>query len=93
MAKRRSDQTSVTTNGAKPLSFEKEESERPQKRIKALLEEDDTSSEDGGSPNDAGGVPVDDGKPSVNGHGLTINEEYARRFEHNKKREELQKCE
>lgn len=91
MAKCRSIQTSSTTIGVKRPSLQNKESEQPQKRIKALLEEDDHSDEDGGSLNSTGGVPVEDGKPSAHGHGFTINAEYARRFEHNKKREELQK--
>jgi len=45
---------------------------------------DDSDSENG-SDDDSGGVKLV--QP-----GFTINEEYAKRFEHNKKREELQRC-
>ncbi|PNS20166.1 hypothetical protein CAC42_5616 [Sphaceloma murrayae] len=55
--------------------------ERPTKRTK-LLSDDDASSSD-----DAGGVSL------PNGSGLRINEEYAKRFEHNKKREERHRLE
>ncbi|KAG8630617.1 hypothetical protein KVT40_002236 [Elsinoe batatas] len=57
-------------------------SERPAKRAK-LLSDDEASS----SGDEAGGVPL------TNGDGLKINEEFARRFEHNKKREERQRLE
>lgn len=50
------------------------------KQRKALL--DDGSDESG----DEGGVNLAEGQE------FKINEEYARRFEHNKKREELQRC-
>lgn len=50
------------------------------KQRKALL--DDSSDESG----DEGGVTLAEGQE------FKINEEYARRFEYNKKREELQRC-
>ncbi|KAL5366159.1 KRI1-like family-domain-containing protein [Aspergillus floccosus] len=57
--------------------------EPPAKKPRKLLD-DDSSSESG---DESGGV-------SLNiDNGFKINEEYARRFEHNKKREELQKLE
>lgn len=56
--------------------------EPPSKKSRKLL--DDDSSSDSGD--ESGGV-------SINGPGnFKINEEYARRFEHNKKREEMQQC-
>lgn len=79
-------------NGAKRHAFEDARSERPQKKTKGLLEEDD-SSETENSASDSGGVPIANPKASLNGHGFTVNQEFARRFEHNKKREELQRCE
>lgn len=51
--------------------------------MKRLFEEDDDD-EDGA--NAFGSGPI--GKASS----FTINEEYAKRYEHNKKREEKQKC-
>ncbi|KAJ5586959.1 uncharacterized protein N7459_002724 [Penicillium hispanicum] len=57
--------------------------EPPSKKMRTLLDEDSDSGDD------AGGVPI--GKSS--GGGFKINEEYAKRFEHNKKREEVQKLE
>ncbi|KAI9375730.1 KRI1-like family C-terminal-domain-containing protein [Aspergillus egyptiacus] len=53
--------------------------EPPAKKSRKLL--DDESSSDSGD--DSGGVPLD----------LKINEDYARRFEHNKRREEMQQLE
>ena len=58
--------------------------EPPSKKMRKLL--DDESSSD--SENDAGGVSISKSPEA----GFKINEEYARRFEHNKKREEVQKC-
>lgn len=60
--------------------------EPPSKKSRKLL--DDDSSSDSGD--ESGGVPI--GKQSED-LGFKVNEEYARRFEHNKKREELQKLE
>lgn len=57
--------------------------EPPSKKMRKLLDED--SSSDSGE--DAGGVSI--GNPAD--AGFKINEEYAKRFEHNKKREEVQK--
>lgn len=57
--------------------------EPPAKKPRKLL--DDDSSSDSGD--ESGGVPITDQSEP----GFKINEEYARRFEHNKKREELQK--
>ena len=51
------------------------------KQRKALL--DDSSDESG---DELGGVNL------AEGQAFKVNEEYARRFEHNKKREELQRC-
>ncbi|EON63489.1 hypothetical protein W97_02717 [Coniosporium apollinis CBS 100218] len=69
----------VTPLGAAP--------ERPSKRIKLL---DDSASEasDAESPDQA-----DENSESDGGVSLRINEEYARRFEHNKKREERHRLE
>jgi protein KRI1 len=57
--------------------------ERPSKRAKLL---DDSDSEN--SSNDGeGGVSLGSHEPE-----LKVNEEYARRFEHNQKRAELHQC-
>ena len=56
--------------------------EPPSKRMRKLLDEDSDSADE------AGGVSLD----QSSGAGFKINEEYAKRFEHNKKREEVQKC-
>ena len=49
------------------------------------LLDDDSSSESG---DDAGGVSIN----KALSHDFKINEDYAKRFEYNKKREEVQKC-
>ena len=53
--------------------------EEPKLKKSNLLDDSDPSSED----ESGGGAPLE---------GFKINEEYAKRFEHNKKREELQRC-
>ena len=57
--------------------------EPPSKKARKLLDDDSDSGDE------SGGVPI--GKQS-DVDSFKINEEYARRFEHNKKREEIQKC-
>ncbi|KAF3394542.1 Protein kri1 [Penicillium rolfsii] len=59
--------------------------EPPSKKARTLWE-DDSSSDSG---DDAGGVSLTKAPEA----GFKINEDYARRFEHNKKREEVQKLE
>ncbi|KAL8802657.1 MAG: hypothetical protein Q9182_003673 [Xanthomendoza sp. 2 TL-2023] len=63
------------------------ETERPRKKLKALLAEDEDLTSDSGD--NVGGAPLPLEHPSTNA--ITINEDFARRFEHNKRREELQK--
>ena len=60
----------------------------PSKKVK-ILSEDEGSEDDSDDSDDSvdGGATVDQNGPS-----FKINEEYARRFEHNKKREELHRC-
>lgn len=57
--------------------------EPPAKKPRKLLEDSSDSETENGVPlnGDSTEAPT-----------LKINEEYARRFEHNKKREEMQKC-
>lgn len=59
--------------------------ERPRKRVKLLLEDDSSSGSD--SSDVSGGVALND-HPN-----FKVNEEYARRFEHNQKRAELHRRE
>ena len=80
-------------NGTKRRSFEDEESVRPQKRTKTLLDEASSSNDDDSLSRAAEGVSRGQDESTSSEHGFTINQEYARRFEHNKKREEQQKCE
>ena len=69
------------------------EGERPAKRLKALLEEDNTSSEGDQVPSHDTGVLMWNDETETGGHGFKVNHEFARRFEHNKKREELHRRE
>lgn len=52
------------------------ESTKPAKR--KLLDDSDSDSDDGGA--------------AIEDSGFAVNQDYARRFEHNKKREERQRC-
>ena len=64
--------------------------DRPAKRIKLLSDDEKT---DGGNSSDSyGGVILNSSNPTKNGSDFKINEEYARRFEHNQRRVELQRC-
>lgn len=58
--------------------------EPPSKKMRTLWDDDNSSD----SGDDAGGVSLSKAPET----GFKINEDYARRFEHNKKREEVQKC-
>lgn len=72
---------------------EQVESERPTKRLKGLLEEDDISDEEDSVSKMDRGLSVRNDESETGGHGFKVNHEFARRFEHNKKREELHKRE
>ena len=80
-------------NDNKRRIFQDEKSVRPQKRTKTLLNEDDSSDSEDSSSRATQGILQEQNEHKFNGHGFTINQEYARRFEHNKKREEQQKRE
>jgi protein KRI1 len=69
--------------GSKKTKQDQVKGNQTQKSSNILVD----SGSEGGSDNEseAGGVLLDE-------TGFTINEEYARRFEHNKKREELHRC-
>ena len=60
------------------------------KRVKTLL---DDASSDGESSSTDGGVAIAGRTSNTDQPGFRINKEYARRFEHNKQREEMQQCE
>jgi protein KRI1 len=57
--------------------------EPPSKKMRTLMDDDSSDSGD-----DAGGVPI--GKSSESS--FKINEDFAKRFEYNKKREEVARC-
>lgn len=64
------------------------EQDRPRKKMKVLLG-DETSEEKDNLSDNIGGVAVKQEAVSDSDHGFTVNVDFARRFEHNKKREEL----
>lgn len=60
----------------------------PQKRTKLLLD-NESSDKDSDS---SGGVSINEDGKNIATNGFTVNQDFARRFEHNKKREELHRC-
>ena len=64
--------------------------ERPSKRAKLLLDDDDETSDS--SSNAPGGVSVNQKVDGKDKSGFRVNEEYARRFEHNQRRAEIHRC-
>ena len=77
-------------NGFKRYHSERVESQHPRKKKKILPKEDDWPAP-GRIDHDPSSIANNSGDTSSSDHGFIINEEFARRFEHNKKREELQK--
>lgn len=63
----------------------------PQKRAKLLMDDEDSASNSSTSGQVRDLSISKSSEPSTN-NGFTVNHEFARRFEHNKKREELHKC-
>ena len=63
--------------------------ERPSKRARLLLEDSASEGTDGENPAD---LNTNSQNRSHAKKLFKINTQYARRFEHNKKREELQRC-
>ena len=61
------------------------------KRPRNLLE-DDGSYQQSGATSPQGGVSIERSESFSSGDGFNINREFARRFEHNKNREELHRC-
>lgn len=73
--------------GIKRSSSATSEGNRLEKRARVFLSEDS----DGESCADGSQIgSADDKKVSASNYVLAVNEDFARRFEHNKKREELQ---
>lgn len=63
--------------------------ERPSKRAKLLLDDDETSDSSSNAP---GGVSINQRTNGKDNSGFRVNEEYARRFEHNQRRAEIHRC-
>ncbi|KAI9740701.1 MAG: KRRI-Interacting protein 1 [Claussenomyces sp. TS43310] len=86
MPKRKADSLSQASasNGGKKIKHNESMDSKPLKEPNLLVDGDSESESD--EDVEGGGALLDD-------DGFKINEEYAKRFEHNKKREELQKLE
>jgi hypothetical protein len=77
----------TVTIGTKRSSLDTSEKGRPEKRARVLLSEDS----DGEASADGSGIGSADGSDAPgNNFVLSVNQEFARRFEYNKKREERQ---
>ena len=59
-----------------------------QKRTKLLLDNESSDNDSDSS----GGVSINKDEEDIATDGFTVNQDFARRFEHNKKREELHRC-
>ena len=84
MSKRKADELASRTSVKDHKKFKQDLRQKPDsaERANLLVDSDsDTSSEDESD----GGAPLEE-------RNFKINEEYAKRFEHNKKREELHRC-
>ncbi len=89
MAKTKLDHGHNEGSSAKRKFEGQKEAHRPQKKARILLESDG-SDEDTASL--SGGVAVTNGTNIDEGNTFQVNQEFARRFEHNKEREELHRC-
>lgn len=77
----------AVSKGTKRSSLTTSGGDRPQKRARVLLSEDS----DGGTGVDEPKIAsADEKEGSASNYVIAVNEDFARRFEHNKKREELQ---
>ena len=91
MAKTKSDPGYNGRISAKRKVESQTEAHRPQKKARILLESD-ISDEDTGTSSPPGGVAVTNGTKIDEDDAFQVNKEFARRFEHNKEREELHRC-
>lgn len=84
MSKRKAESLSQTgsANDSKKIKHDGSQESKPLSKAKLL--DDSSSGSDSEDDVESGGAPLEDG--------FKINEDYAKRFEHNKKREELQRC-
>ena len=87
------DQEETRTKGLKRTAFGYDGDGRATKKLKSLLTDDNGSGDEGNSSPHSVGILENREALSSGENVFTVNQEYARRFEHNKKREELQRCE
>jgi hypothetical protein len=82
MSKRKADALSAVSSSNGIKKVKQTHDQEPQSQKTANLLDDSDSASDGGS----------DGGVNLGEADFKVNTEYARRFEHNKKREEMHKC-
>ena len=86
------DRPRSTANASKRLLHDALESGPPQKKRKSLLADEDPIEDASEISNDTGGRAVNQSRGSSEEGGFKVNEDYAKRFEYNKQREELSRC-
>ena len=80
-----------TSSGLKREAPEDECLRQAKKKAKLLFEDDDLSDDEQSATVDLNKTPATQRDATKKDSDLQINQEFARRFEHNKRREELQK--
>lgn len=78
--------------GTKRNAADYVQDEPSHKKLKGLLVDEDYSEGDRSVATDSGGVSLSPDQTVHDGHGFRVNQAFAQRFEHNKKREELHRC-
>ena len=79
----------TTSKSQKRKSLELPQNGRPPKKSKVLLDDESVDDEET-NPRTATYSSIKDHGIAATGDAFVINQDFARRFEHNKKREELQ---
>jgi protein KRI1 len=85
MSKRKADESGGISSSKDSKKVKHDPSKSTELKKKANLLVDSDSESSSGDKSDFGGAPLEE-------QSFKINEEYAKRFEHNKKREELHRC-
>jgi hypothetical protein len=85
MSKRKAEEFSGISASNDPKKLKHDFSRKSETTLKSNLLVDSESSSSSEDESEAGGAPLEEA-------GFKISEEYAKRFEHNKKREELHRC-
>ena len=91
MANHSSSQVKTRQKAIKRSTVENAQSDLPRKRLRLLSDDEDFSDQEQDATNGSDEARTTKHDLPSNELGITINKEFARRFEHNKQREELHK--